>query len=184
MPGLKQVHFATPGSSYGSSGSSSYGSSTIPLPPIAPTEIHPLLATQAFRWSLLSPAPQTSVQLLAECATNPPLPSLEIICDFLPWRLKIVAQRLPYVTIGDVLSGIHYNLNRLVTEDEFNKVPTNAIQRQITEAFVARCKLDPRSQQTERAKGLKRVDFLMKNVTFLCLSSSSRGPSTFRLHVS
>ncbi|KAJ7590515.1 hypothetical protein C8J56DRAFT_535969 [Mycena floridula] len=158
----------------------------IPLSPLAPTEIHPLLATQAFDWCLLfsPPSPQTIVHHLSDPATSPPLPSLEIISAFLPWRLRILPQRQSYLTIGDVLSGIHYSLNLLVTKAEFDHESTDA-NRLITEAFVARCKLlDPQVQQREKSKGLKRVDFLQKNVSFLGLSPSSQGPSTLRLLVS
>ncbi|KAJ7059561.1 hypothetical protein C8F01DRAFT_1144976 [Mycena amicta] len=76
----------------------------------------------------------------------------------------------PPITLGDVLSALHHALHRLITPDDWASIPP-AQQQAVSAAFTARCRAEAlRSgvspahlhdrEQEERAKGVKRVDFL------------------------
>jgi hypothetical protein len=99
---------------------------------------------------------------LALPATRPPLPSLPIRVEGLPWDYFIVrpGPRLLWrgkavVTAQDVLVALYSYLRRPVNSDEYNAM-TKLRRTEMSRAFERRVHDDP----DERGKGLRRVDFL------------------------
>ena len=157
-----------------------------------PVQIHPLLARTVghgspLNWDLSEPAesarpqvsnlpPRLTDALVAEPATNPPLPSLAIICDYLPWTITIgptpnASWSAPWVTVGDVLHVLYRALRNGVTEPELNVLDL-AQQDRVRTAYVRRYRRVPasREREAEKAKYIKRVDFLRDHRAFLGLS--------------
>jgi hypothetical protein len=130
-------------------------------------------------------------RVLAEAATTPPLASLTILSTFLPWNLNIrPASQKPgaFVTVADVLRGLYRSLRLPVTPAEFDHIPTVADRQLVSDAYEHRCermnRKDPVGASEERSKGVKRVDFLMRNHRFLGLSATVKAPDVWRLSVS
>ncbi|KAF7292663.1 Carbohydrate esterase family 8 protein [Mycena indigotica] len=82
----------------------------------------------------------------------------------------------PPITLGDVLAALHHTLHVLITAAEWAALPP-ARKAQVSAAFTARCRAEAvRSgastaelhdqEQAERAKGLRRVDFLAGQTSF------------------
>ena len=155
-------------------------------------QIHPALARTIgqgtpLNWDLSEPAesarPQLSYlpsritdALVAEPATQPPLPSLAIICDLLPWTITITptphaSWSAPYVTLGDVLHALYRALRLAATEPELAFLE-HAQRDRVRDAYVRRYRRveHARERETEKAKGIKRVDFLRDHRAFLGLS--------------
>ena len=107
--------------------------------------------------------------LVAEPATNPPLPALAIICEHLPWTITITPTpnaiwTAPFVTVGDVLHALHRALCLGVTDPELN-VLGPAQRDRVHDAYVRRYRRAPgAARDMEKAKGIKRVDYLMGRV--------------------
>ncbi|KAI0754081.1 hypothetical protein C8Q80DRAFT_1094468 [Daedaleopsis nitida] len=157
-----------------------------------PVHLHPLLARtpghgSPLHWDVSSPADNARPQLrglpaqltdalVAEPATNPPLPSLAIICDYLPWTLTVTPTphalwSAPYVTLGDVLHALFRALRLGVTDPEL-AVLEPALQDRVRDAYVRRYRrvAGAREREAEKAKYIKRVDFLRDHTAFLGLS--------------
>ncbi|KDR72854.1 hypothetical protein GALMADRAFT_252156 [Galerina marginata CBS 339.88] len=189
MPGkhVKHVHFSTSPSSPASSSSSlSSTEETMTPPPLgfgSPYHCSPLpgnaLANPVLTVSktplieynlsepptaiipLMHPVPSN---LLEQPATQPLFPFIDVVCPRLPWRITIHSHSKPYVTVGDVLDGLHRALRTNVTPAEFALLPSDEAKRDVTNAYKVRYKSisDPEEYHVEKAKGVKRVDFLGK----------------------
>jgi hypothetical protein len=128
-------------------------------------------------------------RVLTEPATDPPMPFLTLTCDALPWSLKIPASSThvdAFVTVSDVFNTLHYLLRLPVTPLEFSSIPTPEHEIAVIEAFQKRYRkyhADRRAYETEKSKGVKRVDFLMGKNRFMGLASTPRGPDVWALHV-
>lgn len=158
-------------------------------------QIHPVLARAIgmgppLDWDLTQPAESARPQLphlpripsrltdalVAEPATQPALPSLAIICDHLPWTITVTptpnaSWSAPYVTLGDVLHTLYRTLRFAATEPELNFLEL-ALQDRVRDAYVRRYRRveHSREREAEKAKGIKRVDFLRDYRSFLGLS--------------
>ncbi|KAG2008859.1 hypothetical protein CC2G_014245 [Coprinopsis cinerea AmutBmut pab1-1] len=215
MPG-KHVHFAdafpaTPSPSFSvnslpsTSGPYTPQSVTLGYLPLPPTysgvfSIHPVLKYStspvlAFDISL----PTTSIQprdpnvtpyVLAQPATEPPLPFLEITAPGLPWKITIHPVNkntpVPIVTVADVLHGIYASLRLPISQAEYNLIPSEQARSRINDAYRYRCKrlADPQAVERESKKGIKRIDFLTENTTFMGLSSTKHGGHVWQLNLS
>ena len=158
-------------------------------------QIHPLLAAApdgglpALSWDLSLPAESSRAQLpphpaqltdtlVSAPATSPPLASLAIICAHLPWTITVTPTRgaswaAPYVTVGDVLHTLFRTLRLGVTEPELGAGVLDAPARdRVHDAYVRRYRrvVDGRERDAEKAKGVKRVDFLRDQRMFGGLS--------------
>jgi hypothetical protein len=178
-----------------------------PLPPVSelypspargPVRIHPALGFAAhptYAWDVTYHPTTTRTPLpanvLAEPATNPPLPSITIISPYLPWsiaitpsasqhKLNTISGTPAYVTVADVLSTLYRALRLAVRQAEYDKLPSLEAKHSVNEAYQARC----RGSEQELRKGVKRVDFLGTRKKFMGLSSSRAGPNVWVLNVS
>ncbi|KAI0641406.1 hypothetical protein C8Q79DRAFT_919739 [Trametes meyenii] len=118
------------------------------------------------RSSSLAPTP-LSAQLLSSPACTPPTPALAIQCSYLPWTLSVTppadgSRAHAAVTVGDVLSALYRILRLGVASAELDEArPWVDVQR-VRATCEARCAAVAHAglREAERAKGVKRVDFL------------------------
>lgn len=82
--------------------------------------------------------------------------------------------------------GIYAALRMGASQDDFDRIPGRAERKQVEDAFKHRHERlrDPKKVMEEKKKGMKRVDFLMKKHRFMGLSSTSKGPDIWQMHVS
>ncbi|RPD60315.1 hypothetical protein L226DRAFT_471583 [Lentinus tigrinus ALCF2SS1-7] len=165
-------------------------------------QLHPLLAaTDGYTpldWDMSLPAesshahlarypPRLTDTIVSEPATNPPMQSLAIICTHLPWTITVTPTRgaiwaAPYVTVGDVLHTLYRTLRLGVTEPELGVLDAAGRDR-VHDAYVRRYRRvgDPRDRDAEKAKGIKRVDFLRDHRAFYGMSLVQGGLPAKRL---
>ncbi|OCH94000.1 hypothetical protein OBBRIDRAFT_801506 [Obba rivulosa] len=134
--------------------------------------------SSAARFTPGSPRPALlDAALLATPATHPALPALTLICDILPWSVAVVPvggapwARPSCVTVGDVLHTLYSALRLAVNSTELAHLPPDA-QAHVQAAFRQRCAL---ADAGEKAKGIKRVDFLVGLNGFAGLSMVTGG---------
>ena len=107
-----------------------------------------------------------------QLATSPPVDRLTLWHPKLPWYIKVRASTPIGVTIHDVLFGIYTQLRRPITQDEYYTEELTARDREILGwAFEERCAGDI----GEIARGVRRVDFLGREVGFVGLVRSRKG---------
>jgi hypothetical protein len=117
------------------------------------------------RFHPTKPNIRLSQAVLALPATRPPLPSLPIRIQGLPWDYWIVRsdpRHLPEkagVTIQDVLVALYGYLQKAANADEYNAM-SMVSRTVISRTFERRVRYDP----DQRGKGLRRVDFLGRQV--------------------
>lgn len=111
---------------------------------------------------------RNDLDFLAEPATSPPLPSLLLVCDELPWQIE-VRPSLPnlFVTVYDVLETLNWNLRSRVSNPEWMSFETQ--QEGVFAAFEERVNGIPDAQEREeqRAKSIRRIDCLMGRTRLL-----------------
>ncbi|KAM5533197.1 hypothetical protein V8D89_013153 [Ganoderma adspersum] len=119
--------------------------------------------------------------MVRQPATHPPLPSLSVVCDYLPWSITVVPNpratwAAPYVTVGDVLHTLYRALRLGVTDPELDTLEP-ALRERIRRSYVARYRrvAHPRDREAEKAKYVKRVDFLCDRTFFLGLAPVPNG---------
>jgi hypothetical protein len=111
---------------------------------------------------------------------------MSIIHRYLPWTIKVVPMRKPgtYVSIADVLDAIFNTLRLTTTEGEYRQIPTQEIQQRVDVAYRRRYKrLQAGEYEREKARGVRRVDFLLEKNIFAGLSSTGRGPDVWELNM-
>ncbi|KAF8638743.1 hypothetical protein AX17_001984 [Amanita inopinata Kibby_2008] len=186
----------------------------MPMSMTAPMSVHYLLAYSPFTPSPLahdiSQSPTLVEKLcsshqLMEPATNPPLQRIILTCPLLPkhWQLTIYASsasnpiasphphpRPPtggagYVTVQDVLRGMYTELRWAVHPSEYNTRDKLEVKL-IDEAYWERCAraLDPRAQEEQKLKGVRKVDFLKGHCRFLGLSGTLVAGDVWELNLS
>ncbi|KAH8831000.1 hypothetical protein DL96DRAFT_1586182 [Flagelloscypha sp. PMI_526] len=145
-----------------------------PGPPPRP-QLHPVLDAMMgpwFSYDLCLPPPSANIplQTLAEPATTPAIPELQVSCPHLPWVITIRAQtRNRYVTVSDVRYGLHTSLRKNITQKEYDLLPTTRDKEKVTLAYQKRYKAYRRGSvayQEEKRAGAKRIDFLMTSRRF------------------
>lgn len=136
---------------------------------------------ESARPQLFSPPSRLTDALVREPATQPPLPSLAIICEYLPWTIIVVPTpgalwTAPYVTVGDVLHTLYRTLRLAATDLEL-AVLEPTLRDRIQRAYVARYRriAAPREREAEKAKAIKRVDYLCDRTAFLGLAAVPSG---------
>ncbi|KAF9449809.1 hypothetical protein P691DRAFT_811875 [Macrolepiota fuliginosa MF-IS2] len=110
-----------------------------------------------------------------EAATYPPIPSMTIRHDYLPWSIRVTptgysrSRREPYVTVWDILKAIHSSLWTTITPGEFDALGTGSeYQRRVTRAYETRYRSSHTSYE-EKMGGVRRVDYLVEFVYFMGL---------------
>ncbi|KAJ3574473.1 hypothetical protein NP233_g1743 [Leucocoprinus birnbaumii] len=149
---------------------------------IAP-ELHRALAAPSFDFDVsIDPANNPIMRnnhqlerILNEPAVGTRITSLTIISRHLPWEIVISSSTYPFVTISDVLGGLHRALRLPVRQEEFQRESTEE-QGAISAAYYRRCERLPegRARELESFKGVKRVDFLAGATRFMGLSKTDR----------
>jgi len=121
--------------------------------------------------------------LLNEPATYPPLSSITLMSDLLPWSIHVEASAslsVPVVTIFDVLQTLYITLRIPIAPCEWANVPTTA-QSLISAAFYRRIDgiRDYNLRDSQRRKGVRRVDFLTGRTRLIGLSPVPDKPGVF-----
>lgn len=128
-----------------------------------------------------SPLFEYSPAILAEAATSPPLPSILLVCDKLPWTIRVTSS-LPnlFVTNYDVLQAIHVSLRTPVATAEWPRCGTQQEREVILQTFDRRVRRLSNGfvQAEERARSVRRVDCLM-GMTRLVRIMPSDEPGAF-----
>ena len=157
-----------------------------------PASLHPILAVQyppAVEYDLTL-APNTMLPLTysipadfwTQKASLPPLTFLKISIPGTPWHITVLQsfQHAPGVTVGDVFTAIYLSLRSNVRKHEYESAPSDEHRNSATEAYNARVtRMHPSLREFERAKGLKRIDFLGKRRHFLGLIPVKGGLTLF-----
>ncbi|KAF5378726.1 hypothetical protein D9615_006871 [Tricholomella constricta] len=165
--------------------------SPLPSPPPDEMHIHFLLAFAPFgapavQYDITTPptlllGSQVSLEAFHEPATEPPLPSLSIICPNLLSPITVISGDVGYVTLSDVLHAIYHEL-RLPTNTAEYKSLLRDNTKDVDMAYYHRCRRSgDEARQLER--GIKRVDFLMGKNRFFGLSGTLHGPDIWELNV-
>ena len=209
MPG-KHVHFAsdgfpdTPSPTFSSMSLPSSGGPRTPLSAAGSSvaghvlaRIHPLLGITQPSPMLnydVSQLPSTiklnvltiPPHVFNEPATTPPIPSMVIRCQHLPWKITILPTNTKHVTVRDVFDGIYRSLRHTVLEAEYQCLPSAEAKYSVNNAYNRRYKRinDPRVRELEKSKGPRRVDFLGEHTHFTGLSSTMEGPYVWFLSTS
>ncbi|RPD53762.1 hypothetical protein L226DRAFT_525837 [Lentinus tigrinus ALCF2SS1-7] len=142
----------------------------------APLDWDMSLPVESARVLLPSHPPRLIDTIVCQPATSHATESLAIICADLPWTITVTPTRgasweTPYVTVGDVLHTLYRALRLVVTGPELG-VLDGAGRRRVNEAYVRRYRriVDPCNRDLEKAKRIKRIDFLCDRRAFLGLS--------------
>ena len=137
----------------------------MPPAPLTPgLYLHPALAAPSLWYDMRSQPSHSNPRLppavLTSPASSPPLPSLALRVGDLPWLFTVFpdAGHSPgnaFVSVQDVVLGIYCHLRMAVKSDEY-ELMSKSRKAEIFRAFESRVGTD----QTQRKKGLRRVDFL------------------------
>jgi hypothetical protein len=121
---------------------------------------------------------------VVEPATDPPLPSLTVVCPQLDRSFLIFPHSSAYVTVLDVLQDLHGWLQLRIRRDDYTELSLST-QSMVRAAYESRCSKvpDPATQATERQNGIKCVDLLLGLHIFAGLSSTVHGPDIWELHL-
>ncbi|KAI8974822.1 hypothetical protein BD414DRAFT_497602 [Trametes punicea] len=173
--------------------------SYLAMPPLSGSQVnvHPVLACTLgygapLTWDLTQPVESAQVrtgdvlpvteQLVIEPATTPKVASITIICERLPWAITVnptdnAPWAAPYVTVGDVLYTLYRTLRLPVTPIELGLQADPAFQQRVQDAYIARYHriTHPGDREVEKAKMIKRVDFLCEAQMFKGLSLVPEG---------
>ena len=97
-------------------------------------------------------------------ATHPPTKIMKIVAPGLPWIITAepVTTSSPFVTVLDVLHALYTSLHKPIKQAEFDAV-SHSHRDLISKSWHHR--LDripyPSDVKTERARGVRRMDFLL-----------------------
>ena len=143
--------------------------------------LQPCLTSHGTSTGRSSPLFEHDAVTLAEAATFPPLPSILLVCDHFPWKIR-VSSSLPnlFVTNYDVLQTIHLNLRTPVAAAEWFLCGSAQDREVILQTFERRVRRlsNEFSGTEEGARMVRRVDCLM-GLTRLVRITPSEDPEVF-----
>ena len=133
------------------------------------------------RWDLRAP-PQTIKFFdiprpiigsdLARYACEPPVPFMRLYHSRLPWYIDVQASTYTGVNLQDLVLAIWTSLRTPITHaDYYNDELDDEDRGRINWSFKVRCTNDP----AETASGVRRVDFLRRNIFFEGLAKGKQG---------
>ncbi|KAF7978238.1 hypothetical protein HWV62_1250 [Athelia sp. TMB] len=134
------------------------------------------------RWDLRLPPTSVSFRdvdravvpsdLWARFACEPPVATMRLVHARLPWYVDVVATNPSGITLYDLLGSI-YNMLRIpiAQKDFWNEEMGQKERAKIGDAWRIRCGSD----EGERAAGVRRVDYLRKEVMFEGLVKGRNG---------
>ncbi|KAH0578146.1 hypothetical protein J132_08109 [Termitomyces sp. J132] len=98
---------------------------------------------------------------MTQHATSPPVTRMKIVFDEFPcWPCCVSRDPLFTITLLDVLIEIHRHVHTQITMEDFAGLSSWG-QAQVAQAFTKRCDAIPDNSVEERARGVKRVDYLL-----------------------
>ncbi|KAK0204257.1 hypothetical protein DFS33DRAFT_1338011 [Desarmillaria ectypa] len=100
-----------------------------------------------------------------EPATQPRLPTLILISRYLPWRTHVRPQG-DYVSVRDLIACLYSALRARVTQEELKQAKGGM---SVQQAFARRVQ---GKGHEEARKGIRRVDFLLKNTRFVGIAET------------
>ncbi|KAF9065484.1 hypothetical protein BDP27DRAFT_1228874, partial [Rhodocollybia butyracea] len=121
----------------------------------------------------------------SEPAVLPLTPFLLIHIPHHSWPISVHPSfNRQYVTAHDVFNAIYYSLRQSVTPSEMRAIPFRKDLERVRAAYEMRCRRfdDRYAYNTEKHKGVKRVDFLRGYTRFMGLEPSTNG--AWILHLS
>lgn len=126
-------------------------------------------------------------EMLDAAATKPPVEELYIVSKYLPWKIPIQPSQNGngYVSVSDVLRGLHFALRQRVTEEEFldSTSATDGSRLRVDQAFHERAEALRRVDRAKaREETRRRIDYLGDNLLFAGLSPTWRN-NEWRLSV-
>ena len=143
--------------------------------------LQPRLVSYGMPTGRSSPLFEYDTATLAEAATSPPLPSILLLCDNLPWKIR-VSSSLPnlFVTNYDVLQTIHVNLRTPVVPAEWPLCGSPEDQQVILQTFERRVRRlsNEFARTEERTRSVRRVDCLMGQTRLVRITPSEE-PGVF-----
>jgi hypothetical protein len=158
-------------------------------PTSAPPSLHDLLASpRGVRLDITFPPHPDRLRIshshLSMAATHPPARVMTIVAPGLPWSITIEpTTSSPFVTVLDVLNALHVNLHKPIKHAEFDAV-SKSYRDSISKTWHDRLDKIPSHSEAkaERARGVRRVDFLLGKTCvhrLRYLSISDRGEVTW-----
>ncbi|KZT33303.1 hypothetical protein SISSUDRAFT_1037131 [Sistotremastrum suecicum HHB10207 ss-3] len=147
--------------------------------------IHPILSSHAtsprIHYDIAAP-PSTISSDLSEPATIPPTPHLRIACELVPWTIEVSnTQSVTGVTCANVFEAIYSTLRHRIHPDEWERISPKQREK-VSEAYYRRCsRTMVRSEKEEQSRGVRRVDWLLKQTKFIGLSPSFEAKETWVL---
>jgi len=101
---------------------------------------------------------------LTRFTTEPPTPYMKLFHDRLPWYIEVWASNEVGVTFYDLFSQLQRVLSsRIKNSDFYNNEITQEEREKISRAWKERCQYN----QGEMGQGVKKVDYLMRDCTFI-----------------
>ncbi|KDQ54321.1 hypothetical protein JAAARDRAFT_405264 [Jaapia argillacea MUCL 33604] len=134
-------------------------------------------------WTHLQP------HVLLEPATSPPVASLTITCDDLPWSISVAPlvsysswPRPSYLTTSDVLSVMHVTLRNRVSPAEFNTL-SDSEKSHVGYALGQSSNICGVQRRAMKAPIMRRIDWLLGKTRFEGLEQRSIDGSKWALRV-
>jgi hypothetical protein len=118
---------------------------------------------------------------LTQPATMPPLPSVTVRIETLPWSIIVLPSQPDapdaYVSAWDVLEAIHRQLGEVVTPGELGELPSEEMRSLVWAVFQHRAwtSPDPWTREIELRAGPRCIDMLLGYTRFLGLTISGDG---------
>ena len=161
--------------------------SSAPLDPFSSVLIHPWLVAPYLQYDIRYHHSQINLPLpstvLTEPASQPPLPSLTLRVGGLSWLVSVyrdsrLSNGRAIVTVQDVLTAIYVSLRKHVKAEDYNATSKSA-KAAISRAFWHRVGTDP----VQRAKGLRRIDFLCGRFSAQGLVPAQSGDNVWEVEI-
>ena len=143
--------------------------SALASPTFAPPSLHDIFANpQGARLDVAYPPHPDRLHIhhshLSMAATHPPTKVMTIVAPGLPWSIVVqpATTSSPFVTVLDVLHALYTNLHKPIKQAEFEAV-SRSYRDSISNAWHRRLDNIPFASdaKTERARGVRRMDFLL-----------------------
>ncbi|GJJ15455.1 hypothetical protein Clacol_009733 [Clathrus columnatus] len=101
-------------------------------------------------------------------ATNPPVQSMSIVCDALPWTMTISASDGYTLTVRDVIEGLYRGLRSKAKKEDWERLRSTTARRRVRRAWISRYNRHHsfRDRAYEESQGLRSVDFLGGSLAF------------------
>ena len=137
-----------------------------PSPQPSNVYLHPALAALNLAFDVSQPIsvqnPALPASTLAAPATSPPLAQMTLCSAQLPWAIAVrptpsTSPGSRFVSVADVLAALYTTLRTQIRREEWEALPR---VDEVKRAYEARCRAAGAYRETEKMKGVRRVDVL------------------------